>query len=145
MLLPLMVQLTQADAAAVDEGGGEGLGIGSPDHQGDILQQVAHADSSDQNGKGGRLAERAVGKPLDGDAQAGAEQHGDNKGQHRGQAPVLQAAEGDIGADHDDVAMGEVQHPGDAVDHGVAEGDDRVDAAQAETVDQIIKKNHKNS
>ena len=39
---------------------------------------------------------------------------------------------GHIGANHDDVAVGEVQHLGNAVDHGVAQGDDGVDAAQAD-------------
>ena len=40
--------------------------------------------------------------------------------------------------------MGEVQHLGNAVDHGVAQGDDGVDAAQGQAVDQVVEKYHHN-
>jgi hypothetical protein len=36
-----------------------------------------------------------------------------------------------ICANHNNVAMGEVQHPGDAVNHRVTEGNNRIDATQA--------------
>ena len=39
--------------------------------------------------------------------------------------------------DHEHVAVGKVQHFGDAVDHRVAERDDGVHAAEAQTADQI--------
>ena len=41
--------------------------------------------------------------------------------------------------------MGEVQHLGDAVDHGVAQSNDGIDAAQAETTDQIVEEFHKHT
>ena len=39
------------------------------------------------------------------------------------------------GADHEDLAVGEVDHAQDAVDHRVAQGDQRVDAARAQPVE----------
>ena len=75
-------------------------------------------------------------------AQHGTEHHGQQDRKHRGNSPVLQAAERDIRADHDDVAMGKVQHFRDAVNHRVAQGDNGVDAPQAQPVDQVVKKNH---
>ena len=49
---------------------------------------------------------------------------------HRGDAERGQDQEGDQrdeGADHEDVAMGEIDHADDAVDHRVADGDQAVD------------------
>ena len=45
--------------------------------------------------------------------------------------------EHNIAANHDNVAVGEVQHLGNAVDHRIAQGDQRVNAAQTDTVDQV--------
>ena len=58
-------------------------------------------------------------------------------GQPRRQLQVLGNAEGNVSADHDDVAVGEVQHFGDAVDHRVAERDDGVHAAEADAADEV--------
>ena len=42
-----------------------------------------------------------------------------------------------VGAHHDDIAVGEVQHLGNAVDHRVAQGDDGIHAAKADAVDEV--------
>ena len=47
----------------------------------------------------------------------------------------LQAAEADIRAHHNHIAVSKVQHFGNAVHHGVAQRNERVNAAQAETAD----------
>ena len=55
----------------------------------------------------------------------------------------MAGAERDVGTDHDDIAVGEVQHFRNAIDHGVAQRDQRVDAAQVDAADQMIEKgNH---
>ena len=38
--------------------------------------------------------------------------------------------------------MGKVQHLGNAVDHGVAKGNDGVDRADADAVDQVLNNFH---
>jgi hypothetical protein len=43
---------------------------------------------------------------------------------------------GGEGADHEDLAVGEVDQANDAVHHGVAEGDERVEAAELDGIDQ---------
>ena len=43
------VQRAQMQGGAVDEGAGEEVGVGPPDHQRRVLQQVAHADGRDQH------------------------------------------------------------------------------------------------
>ncbi len=45
-----------------------------------------------------------------------------------------------IGADHINVAMGEIDQPQDAVNHRVAERDERVDRSDGQAVDQLLNK-----
>lgn len=116
--------------------GGEGLGIGGPEQQSAVLEEIAHADSGDEHGQGGRLAQRLIGQPFDDHAQDGAHYHGQqHAGQSRdhgaGQRALLkaagQAAHGektDICPHHNDVSVGKVQHFGNTVDHRIAQGND---------------------
>ncbi len=46
----------------------------------------------------------------------------------------------DIGADHINFAVGEIDHADDAVDHRVADGDQRIDRAQRQTVEELLGK-----
>ena len=55
-----------------------------------------------------------------------------------GHAERQNGDEGDKRADHEDVAMGEVDHADDAVDHRVADGDQAVDGAKGDAVDQLL-------
>jgi hypothetical protein len=48
--------------------------------------------------------------------------------------------EGDEGGEHEHVAMGEIDHADDAEHHGVADGDEAVDGAQRDAVDQLLDK-----
>jgi hypothetical protein len=43
-------------------------------------------------------------------------------------------------AEHEDVAMGEIDHADDAVDHRVADRDQPVDRAERQPVDQLLEK-----
>ena len=43
------------------------------------------------------------------------------------------------GADHEQIAVGEVDHGQDAVHHGVAQGDQRIDAADLEGVEELLE------
>ncbi len=67
-----------------------------------------------------------------------ASRHPRNGGQFKAGSGV----EADVGANHDDVAVGEVQHLCDAVHHGVAQRDDGVDASQADPADEKTQKGH---
>ena len=41
-------------------------------------------------------------------------------------------------ADHEDVAVGEIDHADDAVDHRVADGDQAVDRTERDAVDELL-------
>src|SRR5690606_31243188 len=45
------------------------------------------------------------------------------------------------GADHVHLAVGEVDHADDAVDHGVADGDQAIDRTQRQAVDHLLQEN----
>src|SRR6202044_1973760 len=44
----------------------------------------------------------------------------------------------DEGRDHEHVAMGEVHHADDAVDHRIADGDQAVDRTKRDAVDELL-------
>ena len=51
---------------------------------------------------------------------------------------MIRADQRDEGPDHEDVAMGEIDHSDDAVDHRVADGDQAVDRTERQPVDQLL-------
>ena len=138
----LNAELAAEQLQGAGDDGGVALGSSAPDQQGGVLQQVADADGGDEDRQGGGGAQGLVSQTLNDDAQDRTDSHGQQNGNHRRQTQIGSGAEGDVAAHHDDVAVGEVQHLGDAVDHGVAQGDDGVDAAQADAADEVGQKFH---
>jgi hypothetical protein len=47
--------------------------------------------------------------------------------------------QGDEGGEHEHVAVGEVHHADDAEHHGVADGDQPIDRAQRQPVDELLR------
>ena len=92
------------------------------------------------------FAQGPVGDALHGPAPDGGQRHGDEKHEHerkrdQGDAEAEQGEKGDQrdeGAHHEDVAMGEIDHADDAIDHGVADGDQTIDRAERDPVDQLL-------
>jgi hypothetical protein len=135
---------TQVDGRAGQQRG-IGLEIGLPDDHGDRLQQEAHADGRDQRRQPRAVAQRAVGHLLDAVVQGRCQRAGDDQGddQHQpGRQQGLQDADDRPAherAHHEHLAMREVDQADDAVDHGVAQGDQGVHAAQDQAVDDLLK------
>ena len=101
------------------------------------MQEVAHADGGDKHCEAGRRAQRLIGQTLDHNAEHRTDDDREQDGYDVGQSQIEHRAKRDVAADHDDVAVGEVQHFGDAVDHRVAERDDGVHAAEADAADEV--------
>ncbi|KGQ02267.1 hypothetical protein BBAD15_g12524 [Beauveria bassiana D1-5] len=115
--------------------------------QGDpVLQEDRHADGRDQRHQAGAAPHRAVRDPLDAETvdagdDDGHQQHGGDDERDRQAATGADGREGDqadIGADHVDFAVSEVDHTDDAVDHCVADGNQRVDRAQRQSVEELL-------
>ena len=112
-----------------------------------VLQEDRHADGRDQRRQPERAAQRPVGDALDRPAIGGGEQHRDDqhdqqRQRHPGEAEHAEQREDDDreeGADHVDLAVGEIDHADDAVDHAVADRDQAVHGAQRQAVDQLLQ------
>ncbi len=86
------------------------------------------------------LAQRLVGQALNKNTENGTDHTRENYRCPAREAEIRRGTERDIGTDHDDIAVSEVEHLGDTVDHGVAQRDDGVDAAHGQAVDQVLDK-----
>ena len=99
----------------------------------DTLKQVADADSGYQNRDGGNASQGSVGNLFDNNTHQRADynrcQNADSEISAR-----RQRCENGICADHDDIAVGKVEHLRDAVNHRVAQCYEGVDGAEAESV-----------
>ena len=126
----------------VAENGREDLRVRRPEQLRGVLQEIAHADGSDEHGQRRRGAQGLIGESLDENAERCADQHGQQDADERGQTEAGDGEEADIRADHDDIAVGKVQHLGNAVNHGIAQGNDRVNAAETHAVDEMVQKTH---
>ena len=111
----------------------------APDDHGQVLQEDRHADGGDERGEPGRLAKGAVGDDVEQHADAGRghdrQQHG--HGQRQAHADK---GHGEKRPEHVNLAMGEIDQFDDAVNHGVAHGDQGVDQPQGESVDELLFK-----
>ena len=111
-----------------------------------IGQHERHADRRQHRGEAERMPQRPVGDALHRPAIERGNRHRHQKHdqqdhRYRGQPHRDQDQERDQrneATDHEDVAMGEIDHADDAIDHGVADGDQAVDRAEHDAVDQLL-------
>src|ERR1700719_2492715 len=113
----------------------------------EIRQQDRHSDRRNQRRQPVRAAQRPVGDPLDRPVDERGQHHGDDehddeRHHHRADAEPRGddqiGDERDEGRHHEHVAMGEVHHADDAEHHGVADGDQAVDGAQRDSIDELL-------
>jgi len=112
-------------------------------HLAGILEEQRDADGGDEDVERGRAAERPVGQALDGHAQHGATDHCDEEDDQaapdRALGDVLAGIVADEGADHEDIGVGEINEAQHAVDHRVAERDERVDRPEGKAVEELLE------
>ncbi len=105
-----------------------------------ILQEDGNPQSAEKQVHSRGFPERPVSETLDKNAQAPGEPHGhddhesnQDAGVHKGNVVSGQQGEHpprDKAADHVNLAVGEVEHEQDAVDHGVADGDEGINPSE---------------
>jgi hypothetical protein len=96
----------------------------------------------------GTAAQGPIGQPLHRPAVRAGDQNADGQRHQKNRSDAVDAEQAqagddhqaDIGADHVNLAVGEIDHADDAVHHRIADGDQGVDAAQRQTVDDLLKK-----
>ena len=107
---------------------------GRKDDNGQILQEKGDADGADQGRNSRRVAQGPIGHPIDKDADTGRHQDGPDDRQRPGQVKQGDGPEDKIGPQHENLAMGKVDQPQDAVDHGIADGDQGIKTAKGQSV-----------
>src|ERR1700730_12329461 len=92
------------------------------------------------------MPQRPIGDALDGPAIKGGERHGDKKYNQQGQrnGGYSESHEHEKGdkreerTDHENVAVGEIDHADDAVDHRIADGDQAINRTERYAVDELL-------
>ena len=111
-----------------------------------IGQHERHADRRKHRRQAERMPQRPVGDAFHRPAIERGDRHRYQQHDQQDQGDGGQAErdqdqerdQRDEAADHENIAMGEIDHADDAIDHGVADGDQAVDRAEHEAVDQLL-------
>ena len=112
-----------------------------------VLQEDGHADCRDERNQALRVTHRAVSHPFDTPAVGAGNDDCANESRRHQQPAGINAHhhqrgddhKGDIAADHINLAVGEVDHADNAVNHGVADGYQRVGTAQRDAVKHLLQ------
>ena len=116
-----------------------GTGETGEDHHGEAFKEEGNGDGADERGNAGSVAQGAIGDLVHEHAESGGTQDGHHHGHGPGQAEERRAVEDEVGAEHEDVAVGEVDETQDAVHHGVADGNEAVERAQRQRVEKVLE------
>ena len=112
------------------------------------MQEDGHPDGGDQRNQAFGAAHGPVGHAFDTPAVgAGNDDSADESGGNQQPAGINahhhqggNDHEGDVAANHIDLAVGEVDHADNAVHHGIADGNQRVGASQRDAVKHLLQK-----
>ena len=113
-----------------------------------VLEKDGRAQGRNHGRETAGIAQGAVGRALQQKAEQRHQQahhdedrqHGQGQRQHAGEITAHQKGQAQIGADGEQIAVREVDELEHAVDHGVAQGHQRVNAAHGKTVQKLLKK-----
>ncbi len=143
-----VVAASRRDMDDLAEDRRHGLVAGSLHDIDEIGEKDRGPERGDERGQAKRAAQAPVGHPLDDEVpQRGqhhrGDEHEDEDKRQRGQAEDLRQRQKqdqrDKGREHEHVAMGEIDHADDAEHHRVADGDQAVDRAERDAVDELLE------
>ena len=126
----------------------EAVIVAAPDDHRERLQQEGNANRGNQRRQPRRVAQASICGAFDrvADRHAGRHRHHQTQREVDDRAKAgnrglkeCDRSESDEGADHQHVAMGEVDQAENAIHHRVAQRDDCVHAADHEAVDDLLK------
>ena len=131
------------DAADLDLGAkprdiGIGLCQTAGDIGGKVLQQVGNTDGGDHDRHTGGGAQRLIGHlfyhhaQYNGKDEGKDQPHHDAAGTQKAAAPACDVNHNEA-RDHEHIAVGKVDEPQDAVNHRIADGDKRIQAADGQS------------
>ena len=105
-------------------------------HHGKAFDEEGHGDGTDERRNARGVAQGPVGDAVHQDADGAGREDGHHHGHPPGQEECRGAVKDEIGPQHENVAVGEVDQAQDAVNHGVSDGDQGVLPAQRDAGEQ---------
>jgi hypothetical protein len=131
------------NSADIDHGGEyirhfKSLGSGVEKHDGQVFYKKGCANGAYHDRDTGRIPEGPVCYSFKANTNQTGETNGNQKSNPPGHEGRRHQIKGDIGSQHEYVPMGKVDEPQDAVDHGVAYGDEGIEAAQGKGISYIL-------
>ena len=111
-----------------------------------VFNEQRNADSGDKDGELGTIPQRTVGEKFNQHSDESADGHRQNQNdctaeiRLRGKKFIHERCEEVSGkrTEHEDITVREVDETQDAVNHRVAQRDERVNRAQRKSVDQLL-------
>ena len=116
-----------------------GVALGTPDQEGDVLQDDRHAEAADDHPHTrNRITAALAGQPpvedtLDHHAHDPRDNHRQEQGDRIGDAHVRIEHQPEEGTEHEDLAMGEMHDVEARIDQRDAQGDKAIDEANRQT------------
>lgn len=125
---------------------GNGHVTGALAHRDPVLQENGHADGRNERHQARPATQRRIRHLFDRVAVHRSDQHGydqhdeDDEWNRKTSADTDcgKRDQPDVGANHVDFAVSEVDHSDDAIDHRVANGDQRIDRAERQSVEELL-------
>ena len=139
------IEVADLDRSALEkarkEGGRESLGRGADRGYHRVIDKDRGAHRGDDEIQEGGLAiaQGLVGETFQDDGEEGRAAGRQEEGEEKGQAEEGEGEEAEVGAEHDDAAMGEIREVHDRIDEGVADGHEGVDRANGKAVDELLE------
>ena len=121
-----------------DDVGRVGLGHRPPEDPRQVLERQEQAERADERHDDGRAAQRAVGDPLEEEADGGAGQDGEHRRHERRRLERDQQRVRQHAAQHVHAAVGDVDDPEDAVRQRQADRQQGIEAADREPVEDVL-------
>jgi len=114
------------------------LGIGCQ-RQREILQENTYSQGSNDRRDSRGVAQGLVSQPFNGNTQQRCTEHGQQQGRHERQAQIYGGQKTEKGPHHEHVAVGKIDHGQNPVDHGIAQGDERIDTTQLQSIQHLLQ------
>ena len=117
----------------------EGQDVGAGDQTADFLYSQHHGDAPDKGHVGRVFQKGEIDESFDDNPKERTECHAAQKAEDQASRP-LENEEAHVAPDRVDRRMGDVKDPKNAVDQGQPEGDQGIDGAHGNTVEELFQK-----
>ena len=108
-------------------------------HHGEAFDEEGHGDGTDERRNARGVAQRPVGDAVHQNADGAGREDGHHHGHPPGQEECRGAVKDEIGPQHENVAVGEVDQPQYPVHHRVPDGDEAIQGTQCQGIEEVLE------